>query len=185
MADLASRDDDDAVRDYLDLAAIFTSPIPVLGGAVSNVLAGWSQNRRYQRIREALEQLNQNLVQVRHSLDEDYLRGDEFEDLLDQTLRRVAAERSEEKRRLYAAFLTGAAISPGEPYHEQLRLLRTLEELQPDHVRIVRAMLQKPRDAPPRTGGISTRGLTSFGHTLQERLPDIPPERLTELAKAA
>jgi hypothetical protein len=134
-------DDDDAVRDYLDLAAIFANTVPIFGGAVSHVLGGWSQNRRFQRIREVLQQLEAKLAGVRDAVREDYIRGDEFEDLLDQTLRRVAAERHEAKRRLYGAFLAGAVTSPGEPpYHEQLRFLRALEELQPDHIRILRAL---------------------------------------------
>lgn len=181
MTDHVQRDDDDAVRDYLDLAALFAETIPLLGGAVSNVLGGWSQQRRFQRIREVLGQLQADLTTVRDRVREDYIRSDEFEDLLDQTLRRVANERHEAKRRLYAAFLADAVTSPGEPYHEQLRFLRTLEELQPDHVRIIRALLKQPPPAPPGTGGISTKGLTSINSVLRERLADIPPERLTEL----
>lgn len=175
MADLIPRDDDDAARDYLDLAAIFTSAIPVLGGAVSNVLGGWSQNRRFQRIREVLEQLDRSLRQVRESIREDYIRSDEFEDLLDQTLRRVAAERHEAKRRLYAAFLAGAVTNPGEPYHEKLRILRTLEELQPDHIRIIRTLLQ----APP--SDVMSGSTGSILDTLTRRLQGMTRDRIIDL----
>src|SRR5262249_50087884 len=142
-------------------------PVPILAGAVSNVLSGWSQKRRFQRIREVLGRLEAQLARVRDQVREDYIRSDEFEDLLDQTLRRVATERQEAKRRLYAAFLASAVTSPGEPYHEQLRFLRTVEELQPDHIRVIRAMLQDPGPAPPGTGGISTKGLTSITRVLE------------------
>ena len=179
MADLVPRDDDDdAVRDYFELGALFANIVPVFGGAVSNVLTGWSQARRMARVREVLEHLARDLTATRQAIREDYIRSDEFEDLLDQTLRRVAAERHEAKRRLYAAFLAGAVTSPGEPYHEQLRFLRTLEELQPDHIRIIGAMLQEP----PRDSGASG-GMGSISQTLRLRLPDIPPDRIADLAE--
>lgn len=183
MSNLVPRDDDDAARDYLDLAAILSSAIPILGGAVSNVLGGWSQSRRFQRIRGVLEQLATSLAHVRESICEEYVRSDEFEDLLDQTLRRVAAERHEAKRRLYAAFLAGAVTSPGEPYHEQLRMLRTLEELQPDHLRIVRAMTLKEPITEPGVGGISPKGATTILETLRRRLAGVRIDRLEELVE--
>src|SRR5262249_31001512 len=142
---------------------------------------GWSQKRRLQRIREFIERVHSELIQHREAVREDYLRSDEFEDLLDQTMRRGANERHNAKRRLFAAFLAGAILTPGAPYHEHLRHLRTLDELQTEHVRSIHAMLQEPGPTPPGTGGISTRGLTSIGHVLRERLPDIPPRRLTDL----
>ena len=165
----------------VSLGTILVNVVPGLGGVVASIVSEWSAARRYARVQEVLEDLALRLGNLRSEVSEEYVRSDEFPDLLDQTLRRVAHERHEGKRRLYAAFLAGAITTPGEPYHEQLRILRTLEELQPDHIRVIEAMRQEPGPAPPRTGGISTRGLTSIRHILQERLPDIPPERLTEL----
>jgi hypothetical protein len=164
--------------DYLDAAAMCTSIIPVLGGAISNVLNGWSLERRMQRVREVLEDLSAGIQGLNASQDQ-YVRSDEFEDLLDRTLRQVAAERHRDKRRLYAAFLAGAIANPGEPYHEQLRFLRTIDELQPDHMRIIRAMLQ---EAPEEESGRYRSMSGSILGTLQRRLPDIAGDRLAELA---
>jgi len=165
----------DPTGDLLDAGALFSSAIPVLGGAISSVLSGWSQERKWQRVREVLEQLDRELRNTKTSIREDYVRSDEFEDLLDHTLRRVATERHEAKRRLYAAFLAGAITSPGEPYHEQLRFLRTLEELQPDHMRIIHAMLQEP-------SGEAARGLSgTISQSLQRRLSNMPQERIADL----
>ena len=76
---------------------------------------------------------------------------------------------------MYAAFLAGAIKSPGEPYHEQLRFLRTLEELRPDHIRVIRAMLvQRPMDPRAPSG--------SVGETLRMRLRSMPRERIEDLA---
>jgi len=173
--------DDSRTDVAVSLGTILASAIPGLGGVVAGVLSEWSAERRYARVREVLEDLALRVANVRSEVSEAYVKSDEFPDLLDQTLRRVAHERHEGKRRLYAAFLAGALTSPGEPYHDQLRLLRTLEELSPEHVRVIRAMLQEPGPAPPGTGGISMKGITSAGQTLRTRLPDIPKERLVDL----
>jgi hypothetical protein len=138
---------DDALGDYLDVVASFTSVIPVLGGAISNVFSGWSQQRRMERIREVLDGLQRRLVALGARVDDAYVRGQEFEDLLDQTLRRVAQERHEEKRRLYREFLLGAITSLAR-YDEQLRVVRVLEELQLAHIDVLRAVVQEPRPAP-------------------------------------
>jgi hypothetical protein len=92
------------------------------------------------------------------------VRSDEFEDLLDQTLRRVANERHESKRRLYREFLVEAITKPAA-YDEQLRILRILEELQAAHIILLRAILQEPD--PKHADGISG----SFNATLARRLP--------------
>lgn len=161
---------------WVDAVAVGAELIPVLGGAVSNVLNGWSQERRMQRVKDVIEDLSARVKGLGTRVDEAYVRSDEFEDLLDRTLRQVAAERHQNKRRLYAAFLAGAIECRGEPYDEQLRMLRTIEELQPDHVRVLKAILEEPslRSA----GAIGDRNITK---TLQERLPDIPAQRLEDL----
>ena len=72
--------------------------------------------------------------------------------------------------------MLGAIQSPGQPYHEQLRFLRTLEELQPDHIRIIKALNHDPGDV--------TRTSVLYGSihgTLKRRLSDMPEDRLSEL----
>lgn len=165
----------DPIVDMLEGSAFVISALPVLGGPISSVLSGLSAKRQQERIREVLNQVGRELVATQAEIREEYVRSDEFEDLLDQTLRRVMTERHESKRRLYAAFLAGAIKSPGEPYHEQLRFLRTVEELQPDHMRIIDAMAQ----APPPGGGQGIAG--SISQTLRRRLPDLPGDRLADL----
>lgn len=129
-----------------------------------------------QRVKEVLEDLFSRVEALGDQRSDNYIRSDEFEDLLDQTRRQVANERHESKRRLYAAILAGAIEKPAaSPYHEQLRMLRTIEELQPDHLQVLRAMLQTPERPKRATGSFS--GVT----TLPQRLPGIPSERLMEL----
>jgi len=157
----------------LDVASFVGSAVPWIGGPVSNVLNGMSFGRKLGRVREVLEGLSNDLGEYKSEVSEKYVSTEEFEDLLEQTLKRVGEERNEEKRRLYKAFLTNAIESPGEPYDDQLRLLRTIEELVPDHLRVIKAMSQVPNTNPGTMGAPI--------HTMRERLPELDAKRIEEL----
>jgi hypothetical protein len=104
---------------------------------------------------------------------EKYVKTEDFEELLEQTLKRVADERNEEKREVYRVFITEAIESPGESYDEQIRFLRTLEELQPDHLRVLRALSQSPDPNPGMMG--------SPNQTLRRRLTELEEARISDL----
>ena len=157
----------------LDVAAFVGSAVPWIGGPVSNVLGGMSLGRKLGRVREVLEGVANDLGEFKSDVSENYVKEEEFEDLLEQTLRRVGEERHEEKRRLYRAFLTDAIELPGKPYDDQLRFLRTLEELTPDHFKILMAFSREPDPNPGSMG--------SPIQTLRERLQDFDEKRIDEL----
>jgi hypothetical protein len=157
----------------LEAAAAVISVVPWLGGPVSQVLAGMSVERKMNRVKELFDGLAQDLRNFHSEASETYVRSGEFQEILERTLRQVADERNDEKRRLYRSFLKGTIETPGEPYDEQRRFLRTLEEIQGDHLRIMRAMLQEPE-----------ANLGSMGspvQTLGRRVPDMPRERIVDL----
>jgi len=156
----------------LDVAAFVGSAVPWIGGPVSNVLSGMSSGR-IARVREVLEGLISDLSDFKSEVSEEYGKTEDFEELLEQTLERSADERNEEKRQIYRSFLTNAIESPGEPYDEQIRFLRTLEELQPDHLKVLRALSKTPDPDPGMMG--------SPNQTLRQRLPDLEEKRIEEL----
>ncbi len=157
----------------LDVAAFVGSAIPWIGGPVSNVLGGMSAGRRMARVREVLEGLVEDLTDFKSEVSEEYVKTEDFEELLEQALRRAADERSEEKRGIYKSFLSYAIESPGEPYDEQIRFLRTLEAIQADHIRVLRGLSMEPSLNPGSMG--------SPNQTLCKRLPDFNEERIAEL----
>lgn len=157
----------------LDATAAVSSIVPWIGGPVSNVLSGMSLGRKLGRVREVLEDLANDLKEVESDVSKNYVKTEEFEDLLEQTLKRVGEERSGEKRQLYKDFLTGTIESPGEPYDEQLRLLRTIDQIAPDHIGLIKALLRSPDPDPGMMG--------SPIQTLRERLPGIDEARIEEL----
>jgi hypothetical protein len=160
-------------EEALDVAAAVTSLAPWLGGPVSQVLSGMSIGRKMGRVKEMLDGLASDLQSLRSEVSERYVRTDEFQELLERTLRAVADERSEEKRRIYRAFLAGTIRTPEEAYDEQVRFLRTLQEIQADHIRILKAIMQ----VPEQDLGIAGSQLQTLG----KRLPDLPRERIQDL----
>jgi len=159
----------------LDIASLVSSVVPWIGSPVSNVLSGVSFGRKISRVREALENLARDLRDFKSQVSEEYVKTEEFEELLEKTLRMIADERNDDKRRIFRAFLTDAIKSPGEPYDEQMRILKTLEQLQIEHMRIIKALNEQPQaqEADMIFGAPIT--------TLTRRLPDMPSDRIEEL----
>lgn len=160
----------------LDIAAVVSSVVPWVGGPVNAVLAGISLTRKVDRVREVLVNMAEQIKDLKSEISETYVKTEDFQDLLEKTLRQVANERNEEKRKAYAAFLAGDIKSPGQPYDEKIRTLRTLEEIQADHIQMLKALMQEPdRNVSGMMG--------SVGQTLQKRLPDISRDRINDLAQ--
>lgn len=157
----------------LDVAAFVGSAVPWIGGPVSNVLGGISTGRKLARIREVLGGLVDDLSDFKSEISEKYVKTEDFEELLEQILKRASEERNEEKRDIYRSFLSNAIEEPGETYDEQIRFLRTLEEIQTDHLRIIRALSLEPSRNPGMMG--------SPNQTLGKRLPEISEDRIAEL----
>jgi hypothetical protein len=163
----------DPVDDYYSIAMLLSTIIPVFGGAVGHVFNEWASARRVQRLREVLLGVTEQIQALGARVREEYVRSEEFEDLLDQTLRRVAHERHEEKRRLYRGLLVNALTSASAEYDEQLRFLRVVEDLQGAHVRVLRALVQPP---------VLIRVTASSPlDALTLKLPDASAERIVDL----
>ena len=128
----------------LDVAAFLTNLVPLIGGPVAGLISGFSGNRKEQRVLEVIQGISDDLRDFESKAAEEYVRTEDFDELLENTLRRAALERNEEKRRLYRNFLTTAIKHPGGDYEEQLRLVKTLDDLSLDHVMVLRAIRQEP-----------------------------------------
>ena len=142
-----------------------SSLVPVLGGPISNFFGGMAAGRKFERIREVLVGLARDLSDFDQQVFEEYVRSEDFEDLLDETLRRVAHERYEEKHRIYQRFLVIDIKEPIE-YDFQIMILRVLEELQVADLAVLETMLRKPVEE-------ESRGLVSGSiiGTFRRRLP--------------
>jgi len=120
------------------------SLVPTLGGPIANFFGGMAAGRKFERIREVLVDLAQDLADFKDQLSEEYVKSEDFEDFLEETLRRVARERHAEKRQIYRHFLSEEVKAPLD-YDSQLQILRALDELQLPDLAVLWAILKEPQ----------------------------------------
>ena len=147
----------------LAVASALVSVVPWLGGAVSNVISGYGQTRKLNRVQELLDGLASRLSGFESDVSKEYVRTEDFEELLEQTLRRAADERNAEVRDLYLRFIHRAITEPGDEYDDQIEVLHAVERLRDIHIAVIRALREKPSpDAGKKFAG-------SPSQTLQEK----------------
>jgi hypothetical protein len=157
----------------LNVLSIVASAAPYLGGPVSAVLSGYVTSRKFDRMAEVIQGLAVDLRDFKSKVAEEYVKGEDFEDLLEQTLRKAAYERNEQKRKMYKNLLKESVKTQEPSYDEQLRILRVIEQLQPDHIMLIKALNQQPSKVSGFAG--------SPIQTLRERLPEFPEEHIVDL----
>lgn len=153
--------------------------VPVLGSPLQAYINEASTKRRAERLKELFLALKDDLDGIKDRLASEYLRTDDFTELLEETLRRVASERDDEKKRIYKNILVGIIEHQDvRAYNEQLRYLKMLENLERAHIAALRAIMVKPT----REQLLRWSGFAGFKmHTLEERLPGIPPHSIQDL----
>ena len=159
----------------VDIASTLANFLPWIGGPVSNVLGGLSVGRRLNRVNEVLQGLAEDLRDFKSEASETYVRTEEFEELLENVLRKAAEERNEQKRRLLRTFLVEAIERPGPSYDEQRSILRLLDDVEPAHMLVLGALTESPQ--PEEMGGM----IGSIIGTLQRRLPEWSPQKIEEI----
>ena len=133
---------------FNDGLAPFAALDPVFGGFVSSLASGRVTRKKIHRVNETLKYLAHSLDDIKDKLNEDYIMSEDFEDLFDETFQKVARERVEAKRKMYAWYLKGAITNIEISYDEKLRFLNLIERLQPIHIMILNAFLILPDEQP-------------------------------------
>ena len=139
-----SRFPTDKTDTAISVASGIASAVPWLGGVVSNVLSGYGQTRKLNRVQEVLDDLADRLTGFESEVSRDYVRTEDFEELLEHTLRRVADERDSEVRKLYVDFIHKTIVEPSEDYDADMEVLTRIERLRAVDVVVLHAMLEEP-----------------------------------------
>ncbi len=146
---------------------------PWLTETVIDAIRDMTDARKVVRVEEVLDLVTANLREFRSELAELYVKTPDFRRVLGQTLHAAGDEPREEKRALYAAFLTDSIVSPLESVENQMRILDILSRLKTDQVRLLRAMM----DLPAPRGPHKLSPLQMLG----AQVPDIPSDRMRGL----
>jgi hypothetical protein len=121
----------------LDTVAALSTLVPLVGGAVGQILSGLATDQRLGRVEQVLQYVVDRLDGLPPPPNPSLDTG-EFRDLLEQTLGQAAFESRDEKRRLYGKLLLGLIQEPLEPYDPRRRYLGTLEEIQPGQIPLLK-----------------------------------------------
>lgn len=116
----------------LDVLAIGASSLPYLGGPLSQILGRVSGGYKWKRAESYLREMDVRLEEASEASKE-YVTRPEFVDLLEQTLRRLMDEASEQRRQMFTNVLE-EAIRGARPVDEASRVIRLLDRLDPIHV---------------------------------------------------
>jgi DNA-binding transcriptional ArsR family regulator len=149
----------------LDGAAVLTNVVPYVGGVVAAVLSSYTLGRKIKRVNEVLYRLAHDLQTQKDHVNETYVKSEEFEDILERTLKQLAEERNAEKRDLYAKFLLSMITAPDPQYDDEEAFLRLLGELQFAEVNVLHVL---------------HRSQEGWASLLASRYLDIPPEKVQE-----
>ncbi len=149
----ASRWDTSGGEAFRESVVALSSLVPCVGSVLSAIASGRLVDRKLARVTETIDFLRFELGELRADVDEQYVASEDFEELLELAMRRAADERGEEKRRLYARFLAhGMTDRRNATFEENVRFLRTIEELQPVHVEILRILSEESDENRPQEG---------------------------------
>lgn len=139
--------------------------VPVLGHAIDAAWHGHTNARWANRFKAVVEGIEVRVQQL-EGVSEEYLRSDEFADLLAETLASAARLENEEVRQMYASTVVAAAQrGPGSQVPAR-RVIARLERLTPEHFRFLKGLsngssLVRPEDR--------VRSISQFIDTVYER----------------
>ena len=144
QSDEDSRFPTDRADTAISVASSLAGAVPWLGGPVSSVLSGYGHTRKLNRVQEVLDDLAERLTGFESKVSREYVRSEDFEELLENTLRRVADERDSRSRRLYVDFIHKIIVEPSEDYNAHMEVLTRIEKLRAVDVVVLNAMLIEP-----------------------------------------
>lgn len=130
---------------------------------------------------EMMDFLRFDLGGLRADVDEKYVASEDFEDLLEEALQRAARERLQAKRQAYARFIAQDVTQrSAELYDAKLRVLRKLEGLQEEHLKVLSAVVN---EEPPDSHGGRHQTLSSNQVQTLVRRTSLPEQRVKDICE--
>ncbi|MDX9788869.1 MAG: hypothetical protein RBT11_18985 [Desulfobacterales bacterium] len=164
----------DASEKMLGLLTIIASTMDRFGGPISAFLSGVSIDRKEDRVYEVIKRLCDDLNDLKSEASEKYVNTEAFKELFEKTMIKAAGEQNREKRDLFRRFLLNSIKSATDDYDEQIRCLRIIEEMQIDHLKIIKVLIANTPADGKRNEGMQFP-------SLQHHLPGIGGEKVRDL----
>lgn len=127
--------------------------IPVIGGPLTNLLAGKAQQRIFDRVIELFEEIKRRIEDLdedgKRHLDSSYFESEEFQTLLALAFQQLQTSHDQERlSQLAAALVNSGRVEFASEERKEL-FVRLLQDLMPQHIRMLdqlrRSGIKNPR----------------------------------------
>lgn len=113
----------------------------------------YQAERKVRRLEDFMYGLSESVKGMEASLNEEYLRKDDFLDVFENAARKVVNERSEQKREMFRNVLCSSFFAESCSYDKTDKYLRILEELDELEIKIL-VLLRNPRRYNAQSGNV-------------------------------
>lgn len=135
---------------------ILCSAIPYIGGPLSVITSDYFNERKEQRLIEFVESIKNGLDEKTNTIIQEYINGDDFLDVLENTIRYIIFERQSYKRKAYQNILVKSITTEGTTYDDTEEFQHFVSILKIQHFQVLKAfseigILQNDRVRDERT----------------------------------
>ena len=135
------------IERFAELAAVITSAAPWIGGPVAEIIGGVATNLKINRVIEFVQSVLEHVEALHTKRSEEFVKSEDFADILEKTTQAVADERHEAKRRLFSNYILNNISHPEISYDQRLKCLRLLSQVDIRHIDLLGALRQTPSKA--------------------------------------
>jgi hypothetical protein len=139
-------------RESMDVTvAGILSVFPVAGACIQTLLSGKAQRNVHQRILELFLEMRTRLEEIKASVpDENYFGSEEFQTLLALALEQLQTTHDQNKRKMLARALANSGWSEFCGDHAKEQYIRTLRDLSPADLAVLKMLAAHGTYLPPR-----------------------------------
>ncbi len=127
-----------------ELVAIVSSAAPWIGGPVAEIIGGAATSLKIKRVTQFVKDVLDYVETLHTKTTEEFVRSEDFVDILEKTAQVVADERHETKRKYFANYLLNNISHPEISYDHRLKYLRLLIQVDTRHIDLLTALLCRP-----------------------------------------
>jgi hypothetical protein len=152
---------------FAELVAIVSSAAPWIGGPVAEIIGGAATNLKIQRVTQFVKDVLDHVEALHTKATEEFVRSEDFVDILEKTAQTVADERQEKKRELFASYILNNISHPEISYDRRLKCLHLLKQVDTRHIDLLIVLLRLP------TPQESSMSMSAPSTTIERRAPHL------------
>lgn len=130
-------DETPAVDHALTVALAGLQALPVIGGVIATFIDEYVPRQKRRRLTSFVQDLSARLRAEADRVDREFVRTEDFSDLLEDVLDAAQQRRNEEKHRYYASAVANS-LTPKRPDEvDREKMLEVLNALRTSHLRVI------------------------------------------------